>query len=139
MLPSFIFVSNKEIMNDIQNQDDLSLLVDEFYKKLLSDAAISYIFTDVVKIKLEEHLPILVTFWSQAILGTGGYTNNLTQIHLDVNAKEYLSPELFKIWLNHFYMAVDENFKGEKAERIKTQALSIGTIMQIKIAQQKEN
>jgi hemoglobin len=124
-------------MNDIQNQDDLYLLVDEFYKKLLADEAISYIFTDVVKIKLEEHLPILVTFWSQAILGTGGYTNNLTQIHLDVNAKSYLSPELFTIWLHHFYAAVDENFSGEKAEQIKTQALSIGTIIQIKIAQQQ--
>jgi hemoglobin len=132
-------VPNEKIMNDIQNQEDLYLLVDEFYKKLLSDDAISYIFTDVVKIKLEEHLPILVTFWSQAILGTGGYTNNLTQIHLDVNAKEHLSPELFKIWLNHFYNAVDENFKGPKAEQIKTQALSIGTIMQIKIAQQQDH
>lgn len=124
-------------MNDIQNQEDLYLLVDEFYKKLLSDDSISYIFTDVVKIKIEEHLPVLVTFWSQAILGTGGYTKNLTQIHLDVNTKEYLSPELFKIWLHHFYAATDENFKGEKAEQIKTQALSIGTIMQIKIAQEK--
>ena len=124
-------------MNDIQTQEDLFLLVDEFYKKLLSDDSISYIFTDVVKIKLEEHLPILVTFWSQGILGTGGYTKNLTQIHLDVNEKEYLSPELFKIWLNHFYNSVDENFKGEKAEQIKTQALSIGTVMQIKIAQKK--
>jgi hemoglobin len=122
-------------MADIQNKDDLYLLLDDFYKKLLTDDSISYIFTDVVKIKLEEHLPILVTFWSQAILGTGGYTNNLTQIHLDVNAKEYLSPELFKIWLHHFYAAVDENFKGEKAEQIKTQALSIATIMQIKIKQ----
>lgn len=112
-------------------------MVDEFYKKLLSDDAISYIFTDVVKIKLEEHLPILVTFWSQGILGTGGYTKNLTRIHLEVNEKEYLSPELFSIWLNHFYNSVDENFKGEKAERIKTQALSIATVMQIKIAQKK--
>lgn len=125
-------------MNDIQNQDDLYLLVDAFYKKLLSDTSISYIFTEVVKIKLEEHLPILVTFWSQAILGTGGYTNNLTQIHLDINAQEYLSPELFKIWLNHFNATVDENFKGDKAEQIKTQALSIATIMQIKIAQEKD-
>ena len=124
-------------MKDIQNQEDLYLLVKDFYKKLLSDNSISYIFTDVVKIKLEVHLPILVTFWSQAILGTGGYTNNLTQIHLDVNAKEYLSPELFKIWLNHFNTAVDENFKGEKAEQIKTQALNIATVMQIKIAQNK--
>ncbi|MEM0543691.1 hypothetical protein WFZ85_13795 [Flavobacterium sp. j3] len=43
-------------MNDIQNQDDLYLLVDEFYKKLLADEKISYIFTDVVKIKIEKHL-----------------------------------------------------------------------------------
>lgn len=126
-------------MNDIQTQEDLFLLVNEFYKKLLSDDAINYIFTDVVKIKLEEHLPILVTFWSQGILGTGGYTKNLTQIHLELNEKEYLSPELFKIWLNHFYNSVDENFKGEKAEQIKTQALSIATVMQIKIAQKKTN
>lgn len=124
-------------MRDIQNQSDLYLLVDKFYKKLLSDDSISYIFTDVVKIKIEEHLPILVTFWSQAILGTGGYTRNLTQIHLDINAKEDLTPKLFKIWLNHFNHTVDKNFKGEKAAQIKTQALSIATIMQIKIAQQK--
>jgi len=124
-------------MNDIQTQEDLYLLVDDFYKKLLADSAISYIFTEVVKIKLEEHLPILVTFWSQGVLGTGGYSKNLTQIHLDVNEKEYLSPELFKIWMNHFNNAVDENFKGQKAEQIKTQALSSATVMQIKIAQKK--
>jgi hemoglobin len=126
-------------MKDIQNQEDLYLLVDAFYQKLFADERISYIFTDVVKIKLEEHLPILVTFWSQVILGTGGYTNNLTQIHLDVNAKSYLSPELFKIWLYHFYEAVDAHFKGDKAEQIKTLALSLATILQIKIAQQKDN
>lgn len=124
-------------MNDIQNIEDLDFLVRNFYKKLLLDHAISYIFTDIVKVNLEHHFPILVTFWSQAILGTGGYFNNLTQIHLDVNAKEYLSPQLFTIWINHFNCAVDENFKGENCEKIKTQALSLATILQIKIA--KEN
>ena len=123
-------------MNDIKTQEDLYLLVADFYKKLLTDNRISYIFTDVVKIKLEEHLPILVKFWSQVILGTGGYSNNLTQIHLDVNLKEHLSPELFRIWLDHFYAAVDENFMGENSEKIKTQALSLATILKIKIAQQ---
>jgi hemoglobin len=127
---------NKNPMNDIKTQEDLSLLVADFYKKLLSDNRISYIFTDIVKIKLEEHLPILVTFWSQVILGTGGYSNNLTQIHLDVDLKEHLSPELFRIWLEHFYAAVDENFMGENSEKIKTQALSLATILKIKIAQQ---
>jgi hemoglobin len=120
-------------MKDIENKDDLYYLVDNFYKRLLSDASISYLFTDVVKIKLEEHLPILVTFWSQAIFDTGGYFNNLTKIHLDINRKENLTPELFTIWLNHFKNSVDDNFVGTNAEKIKTQALSLATIMQIKI------
>ena len=124
-------------MKDIENQYDLFLLVDEFYKRLLSDERINYIFTDVVKIKIEEHLPILVTFWSQAILGTGGYTNNLTQLHLDVNRKVYLSPELFKIWLHHFDNTVNDLFVGNNAEKIKTNALNIATVLQIKIAQEK--
>lgn len=123
-------------MKDIENQEDLYFLVDEFYKKLLQDDTISYIFTDVVKIKIEEHLPILVTFWSQAILGTGGYTNNLTQIHLDIDKKEHLTPALFNIWLNHFYDTVNAFFDGKNAEIIKTQALNIATVLQIKIAQQ---
>lgn len=124
-------------MKDITTQEDLYVLVDEFYKKLLSDDSINYIFTDIVQIHLKSHLPILVTFWSQAILGTGGYIKNLTQIHLDVDTKEHLTPELFTIWINHFYTSVDENFKGAKAEQIKTQALSIATVMQIKISQNK--
>jgi hemoglobin len=124
-------------MKDIQTPEQIFTVVDEFYKKLLADDKISFLFTDVVKIKLEEHLPILVTFWSQAILGMGGYVNNLTQIHLDVNAKSYLSKELFEIWLTHFEAAIDENFEGFNCERMKNQAHNLSTIMQIKIAQQK--
>jgi hemoglobin len=125
-------------MEDIQNQTDLYILVDAFYKKLLADPAISYIFTDVVKIHLEEHLPILVSFWSQSILGTGGYYKNLTQIHLDIDQKEKLTPEMFAIWLNQFNNTVDENFAGINSEKIKTQALNIATVMKIKIDNTKE-
>lgn len=121
-------------MKDIENNENLLFLVDEFYKKLLSDPAISYIFTDVVKIKIQEHLPILVTFWSQALFNTGGYFNNLTQMHLDISKKEFLTPALFQIWLCHFNTTVDQFFQGKNAEKIKTQALSIATIMQIKIS-----
>ena len=126
-------------MSDIQNQDDIYKIVDDFYIKLFADERISYIFTKVIPIHLhlEKHLQMLVTFWSQAILGTGGYSNNLTQIHLDLDVKEHLTQEHFKIWLHHFYTAIDENYKGEKAEQMKTQALSIATVLQIKIAQKK--
>lgn len=124
-------------MQDIQNQDDIYIIVDEFYKKLFADERISYIFTKVIPIheKLEEHLQMLVKFWSQSILGTGGYVNNLTQIHLDVSQKSHLSKELFDIWLHHFEAAIDENFEGFNCERMKNQAHNLSIVMQIKIAQ----
>jgi hemoglobin len=122
-------------MNDIETTSDLHVLVTVFYEKLLSDNSISYIFTDRVKINLEEHLPILVSFWSQAILGTGGYVNNLTNIHTNVNKIEPLTPELFEIWLNHFNASVDENYAGENAQKIKAIALQIATVMKIKMTQ----
>ena len=120
-------------MKDIQTQQDLYLLVNQFYKKLLSDKSISYIFTDIVKIKIEEHFPILVTFWSQMIFGTGGYTNNLTDIHLKVDKLSHLSPELFEIWLMHFNSTVNELFEGENANKVKAQVQQLAVIMQIKI------
>ena len=124
------------ILKDILNQEDLHFLVDEFYKKLLADVRINYIFTDVVKIKIEEHLPILVTFWSQMILGTGGYTSNLTDIHLKVDKLEHLTPALFDIWLLHFNNTINKYFDGKNAAEIKLQAKNLSLILQIKIKQQ---
>ena len=124
-------------MNDVQTQEDIYKIVDEFYKKLFADERISYIFTKIIPVheKLEEHLQILVTFWSQAILGTGGYYNNLTQMHLDVDMKSHLTKELLEIWLHHFETAINENFEGFNCERMKNMAHNLSTIMQIKIAQ----
>ena len=123
---------------DIQNQHDLYFLVDKFYIELLADQRISYIFTDVVKVKIQEHLPILVTFWSQMVLGTGGYTNNLTDIHLKVDQLEHLTPELFDIWLKHFHETIDTYFVGKNADEIKLQSKNLSTILQIKIQQQNK-
>lgn len=125
-------------MQDILNQKDLYFLVDAFYKKLLADHRINYIFTDVVKINIEAHLPILVTFWSQAILGTGGYTNNLTDIHLNIDKLEHLIPKLFDIWMYHFNTTVNDNFIGKNANEILLQAKNLSIILQLKIAKQNE-
>ncbi len=131
-------MKNLSKMHDITTQDDIYKIVDEFYKKLFADERISYIFTDIVPVdkKMEEHLQILVKFWSQALLGTGGYVNNLTQIHIDVHLKSKLTKELFDIWLHHFETSINENFEGFNAERMKNMAHNLSSIMQIKIAQQ---
>jgi hemoglobin len=121
-------------MTDIQTRHDLEKLLREFYGKLLQDPAISYIFIDVAKINLEEHLPYLVDFWEQTLFHTGGYRKNVMQLHLDLNAKEAITEKHFEIWLATFNAAVDSLFVGENAENAKTRALSIATVMKIKLA-----
>lgn len=121
-------------MNDIENKQDLEILLSKFYSNLLSDETISYIFTDVAKINLESHLPKIIDFWNLSLFGKGNYSNNVMKIHLDLNSEENLNQKHFDTWLNNFNQTVDANFSGKNAEIIKTKALSIATVMQIKMS-----
>ena len=120
---------------DIKNRKDIELLVDTFYKKVLKDNTIGYIFNKVAKIDWEKHLPLMYNFWETTILHKASYKGNPMKIHIDLNVKEPLKKEHFDQWLSMFNETVDELFHGEKAELAKTRALSIATVIQIKIHQ----
>ncbi len=118
---------------DIATYDDVDRLMRDFYSRLLADGRIGYLFTDVAKIDLEKHMPKIVGFWAQNLLGIGSYSANVMKIHLDLNEKSPLKREHFEIWLGHLHEAIDSRFTGPVAENLKTRALSIATVMQIKI------
>lgn len=122
-------------MEDIQNRHDIEKLLWDFYTRLLADPAISYMFTDVAKINLQEHMPHLTDFWEQTLFYTGGYRKNVMQIHLDLNAKERITDLHFDTWLAHFYTSIDFLYKGDIAEKAKTRAASIVIVMKTKILQ----
>ena len=121
-------------MKDIETRADLELLLSTFYNRLLADASISYMFTDVAKINLEEHLPHITDFWEQSLFYTGNYRKNVLQIHQDLNSKEKLTEAHFTTWLSHFNDAVDSLFTGENSDKIKTRVISIATVMKIKFS-----
>lgn len=126
-------VATIQIMTDIQTRTDIEQLLQEFYNRLLADPSIGYIFTDVAGIDLPSHLPHLADFWEQTLLHTGMYRKNVMQVHLDLNAKEKLTEAHFDTWLAHFFATLDSLFAGETTEKAKTRALSIATIMKIKL------
>lgn len=121
---------------DIATREDLLLLVTKFYEKLLKDDSISYLFTDVAKINLEHHLPVLVDFWDNILFQSDTYRKNAMQPHLDLHQKSPLSGHHFETWLRYFKETVDELFEGEKAFLAKERAVSIATVLQIKLVQQ---
>ena len=120
---------------DITSRDDLFLLISRFYEKLLTDDSISYLFTDVAKINLDHHLPVLVDFWDSVLFQSDTYRKNAMQPHLALHQRSPITKQHFETWLRYFTKTVDELFEGATAFIAKERATSIATVMQIKIKQ----
>lgn len=127
--------SPEQTVRDIEGWDDLLQVMTDFYGLMLSDDELRPIFVDVARIQLDEHLPVLADFWEGILFGTSKYRNNPMAVHLDLHRKHALTPRHFELWLGYLNKAVDEGFQGPVAFRMKERALSIATVMQIKIAQ----
>lgn len=119
---------------DIENKEDIYLLVKTFYEKLMSDDLMIHFFEDFKNpTHLEVHLQTLVDFWDNILFYSGGYRKNAMQPHLQMQHKTPFSEEHFSHWLSSFNSSVDELFEGDNAHAAKSRALSIATVMKIKI------
>ena len=121
-------------MTDIQNKENIHFIMSEFYVKLLKDDLVKHFFDDIIKNNhLEEHLNTITDFWNAILFNATDYQRNAMQPHLILNQTTPFKNEHFKRWLLLFNATIDENFIGEKAEMAKTRALSIATVMEIKM------
>lgn len=118
---------------DISSREDIEQFIALFYKKLLADDSISHFFIDVVKIDLEQHLPVLVDFWEMILFQKDKYRNNPMAIHMALHKQSPLEPSHFETWLNYFSETVDELFEGPVANTAKQRAESIAAVMQAKL------
>ncbi|WP_457615720.1 group III truncated hemoglobin [Lutibacter sp.] len=123
-------------MKDIENRQDIYVLMKKFYVKLMSDEEMKHFFTAFLdKNLLEEHLQTLVDFWDNILFYSGAYQKNAMRPHLQLQKQHPFSKNHFQKWLSHFNASVDELFEGEVAHTAKSRALSIATVMQIKISE----
>jgi hemoglobin len=122
-------------MRDIQSEEDIKILIDKFYTKVVADPVIGYIFTEVIALSWKKHIPIMNSFWCSILLGSNTYMGNPMIKHFELNDKIPLTENHFNRWLQLWSATIDENFAGEKAEEAKTRARNIAGIMQHKIAQ----
>ena len=117
---------------DIRDRADIDRLMDVFYERAISDDTIGYIFTDVARLDLEHHLPIIGDFWESMLFGTHVYAKhgrNPLLVHKKLDEKEPLTREHFGRWLEIFESTVDDLFAGELADHLKLRAAAIAARM----------
>lgn len=119
---------------DIETREDLFSLMEAFYKKLLADDRINFIFTEIAKINMLSHLPVLVDFWDMVLFNSDTYSKNVMKLHMELHQKYPLNKEHFNVWLGYFNETVDELFDGERAVMAKQRAQGIANLMMIKFS-----
>jgi hemoglobin len=117
---------------DIKTRKDIDDLMNVFYKRVMDDKQIGYIFTKVARLDLEKHLPVIGDFWESLLLGGKVYQKHgrtPLQIHGELSEKTPLEPKHFRQWLEIFCSTIDEMFEGDLADFAKFRADAIAARM----------
>ncbi len=117
---------------DIQNREDLTLLVDQFYDRVLTDLEIGPFFE---RINFSLHKPKMVDFWAFVLLDETGYKTDVTQKHIHMPLKN----EHFERWLMLFDETIEELFRGEKVNLAKQRARVIAWSVNAKLEKGKKD
>jgi len=120
---------------DITTPADIDRLVATFYRAVLPDPIIGFIFTDIARIDLDRHLPVISAFWQQQLLGRPGYRGQTFAAHKAIHERFALTPDHFHRWLYLFNTAVDSLFQGPVADAAKQRAARIKDSMQQALAE----
>ncbi|MDQ3682441.1 MAG: group III truncated hemoglobin [Bacteroidota bacterium] len=120
-------------MKDIESRSDIETVLVSFYQKAFTDNLIGRFFTEVVPLDLTTHLPVITDFWEALIFSTHSYRKNVMQIHQHIHHLSVIKKEHLDRWVNLFITTVDKFFEGEKANLMKQRAVSIASLMDIKL------
>jgi hemoglobin len=92
----------------------------------MADEQIGWIFTDVAKLDLEEHIPLIASFWATNLLGAKSYRGGAFGVHAELHRKAGgLRQKDFERWLVLWCQTVDELFEGPLAAAAKVHALRV--------------
>lgn len=124
---------------DITSRKDIEQLIAGFYEKVKPDPTIGFIFTDIVTINWEHHIPVIVDFWEGILLDNPVYQRNAMDVHYQLNKQLPLQKIHFETWLRLFTSTIDELFEGTVAGLAKTRAKSIAALMEFKMTNINNN
>lgn len=120
-------------MKDIEDIKDIEKMLKAFYSKIISDDLIGHFFTEIIPLNLEIHIPIIAAFWETVLFATKGYGNDVMAMHRHIHQLSTIRKEHFDRWVEVFSKTIDEHFTGTRATLMKQRALSIATMMNLKL------
>lgn len=120
---------------DISTVEDVSQMVNSFYKLIQQDDLLGPIFNDRLEGKWDIHLEKMVRFWQTILLHEHTYSGAPFPPHATMPVNE----SHFNQWKKIFVQNIDLQFEGVNAEEAKTRAYLMAHIFQTKIDYLQKN
>lgn len=120
-------------MKNLESREDIELLVNSFYDKVVKDEAIGFFFKDVIKVDWDKHLTKMYSFWESILFGQMSYKGNPMAVHFPINQLEAMEKRHFEKWLELWKQTIEENFIGENASMAITKSENIANLMAYKM------
>jgi hemoglobin len=127
-------VDTRREYRDIVTRADCEALVRAFYGRAMTDPIIGWIFTDVAKLDLEAHVPVLTAFWETLLLGAQTDDRGAFHPHAALHARVGLRAGHFERWLSLWYQTVDELFAGPRAQAAQAHAFRLANAFRMRLA-----
>ncbi len=114
----------------IENREDISLLVHNFYAKIRTDKEIGHFFNEMIS-DWDEHLEKLTDFWEMNLFAVRKYNGNPIEAHIKVDEHfdNVITPNEFGLWLNLWLETIDELYDGDNADILKRRARKMATFL----------
>ncbi|MCJ8155584.1 group III truncated hemoglobin [Chryseobacterium sp. SSA4.19] len=125
-------------MKKLESREDIKLLVNSFYDKVVKDETIGFFFKDVIKVDFKKHLPKMYSFWETLLFGQISYKGNPMAVHFPINELEAMERRHFDKWLELWKATIEENFMGESADMAIYKSENIAKLMAFKMEQARK-
>ncbi len=110
------------------SEEQLALLVDQFYARIRTDDELGPIFNGAID-DWPMHLGKLAAFWSSVMLTSGRYKGQPVPAHR--KHLDRITPELFSRWLTIWKATTDDLMAPEAAAALQAKAERIAESLQL--------
>lgn len=118
---------------DLDNRRKVHDVVVAFYREVVFDDLLAPVFGEVAEVDWAVHIPKLIDYWCQVLLGERGYNGYILGPHRAVHDLRPFHAELFDRWYLLWVDSIDARWAGPHAERAKTHAARIAHVLARKL------
>jgi hemoglobin len=98
-----------------------------FYREVVHDDVLGPVFEEVAAVDWATHIPRLIDYWCQVLLGDEAYGGSIVAAHVHVHRLAEFRLDQFDRWYALWAATVDASWAGPCAEHAKRHAAKVAS------------